>query len=100
MPSPSSFKDRLILITGCSSGIGYCVAHGLHKRGYNVIASARKPEDVERLRNENLQCIQLDLDDSDSIDKAVTEALQIGNGVIYALFNITFVPPLCYGGSN
>ncbi|MCK4586219.1 MAG: SDR family oxidoreductase [Gammaproteobacteria bacterium] len=87
MPSPSSFKDRLILITGCSSGIGYCVAHGLHKRGYNVIASARKPEDVERLRNENLQCIQLDLDNSDSINKAVDDTLQLGNGTIYALFN-------------
>jgi short-subunit dehydrogenase len=85
--SPSSFKDRSILITGCSSGIGYCVAHGLRKRGYNVIASARKPDDVEKLRNENLQCIQLDLDDSDSINKAVDEALQLGNGTIYALFN-------------
>ena len=87
MHSPSSFKDRSILITGCSSGIGYCVAHGLLKRGYNVIASARKPEDVERLRNENLQCVQLNLDDSDSINKAVDEALQLGNGTIYALFN-------------
>jgi len=85
--SPSSFKDRPVLITGCSSGIGYCVAHGLHKRGYNVIASARKLNDVENLRNENLQCIQLDLDDSDSIDRAVDEALRLGNGTIYALFN-------------
>ena len=87
MHAPSSLKDRPVLITGCSSGIGYCVAHGLHQRGYNVIASARKPEDVARLRNENLQCVQLNLDDSDSIDKAVTEALRLGNGTIYALFN-------------
>lgn len=83
----SSFKDRPVLITGCSSGIGHCVAHGLHQRGYNVIASARKPKDVEKLRQEGLQCIQLDLDDSDSIEQAVTEALQLGNGTVYALFN-------------
>jgi short-subunit dehydrogenase len=76
-----------VLITGCSSGIGYCVAHGLHKRGYNVIASARKHEDVERLCQEGLQCIQLDLDSSGSIEKAVTETLRLGNGKIYALFN-------------
>ncbi len=76
-----------MLITGCSSGIGYCVAHGLHKRGYNVIASARKAKDVKKLRQEGLQCIQLDLDDSESIDQAVKETLQLGNGKIYALFN-------------
>jgi NAD(P)-dependent dehydrogenase (short-subunit alcohol dehydrogenase family) len=85
--SPSSLKDRPVLITGCSSGIGYCVAHGLHKRGYNVIASARKPEDVEKLNQEGLHCIQLDLDSSDSIDQAVKKTLRLGNGKIYALFN-------------
>lgn len=87
MQAPSSFKQRTVLITGCSSGIGYCVAHGLQKRGYNVIASARKTEDVTTLQNEGLQCIQLDLDDNDSIDEAVKEALRLGNGNLYALFN-------------
>ncbi len=87
MHSPSSFKDRPVLITGCSSGIGYCVAHGLRKRGYNVIASARNPDDVRKLCQEGLQCIQLDLDDSASIDNAIAETLQLGNGSIYALFN-------------
>lgn len=87
MLTPSSFKDRPVLITGCSSGIGYCVAHGLHKRGYNVIASARKTEDVKILQEEGLQCIQLDLDNSHSIENAVKETLQLGNGKIYALFN-------------
>ena len=63
------------------------MAHGLHKRGYNVIASARKADDVKKLQEEGLQCIQLDLDDSLSIDKAVKETLRLGNGKIYALFN-------------
>lgn len=87
MHKSSPYKDRAILITGCSSGIGYCVAHGLHKRGYNVIASARKTKDVEKLCQEGLQCIQLDLDDSQSIENAVTETLQLSDGKIYALFN-------------
>lgn len=87
MQAPSSFKQRTVLITGCSSGIGYCVAHGLQKRGYNVIASARKTEDITTLQNEGLQCIQLDLDNSDSIDEAVKEALRLGNDNLYALFN-------------
>ncbi len=87
MHTPSSFKDRPVLITGCSSGIGHCVAHGLHKRGYNVIASARNPEDVNKLRKEGLQCVLLDLDDSNSIDSAIKETMKLGHGKIYALFN-------------
>ena len=42
-------EQKSILITGCSSGIGLCVAKGLQQRGYRVFATARKPEDVERL---------------------------------------------------
>jgi len=49
MPSK---ETRAILITGCSSGIGYACAHGLRERGYRVFASARKPEDVERLSSD------------------------------------------------
>ena len=33
-----------VLITGCSSGIGYITALLLKQRGYQVFASARKPE--------------------------------------------------------
>ena len=54
--------QRTIFITGCSGGIGYCVVHGLTRRGYPVIASARKPEDVERLTSEGSDCPQVDLD--------------------------------------
>ena len=35
-------NERSILVTGCSSGIGYATARGLQQRGYRVIASARK----------------------------------------------------------
>lgn len=78
---------KSILISGCSSGIGLCVARGLRARGYRVIASARHEEDVERLRNEGFSVVQLDLDDSDSIRQAVRETLTITGGELYALFN-------------
>jgi len=85
--SSQTRRERVILITGCSSGIGLCVAHGLNKRGYTVIASARKNEDVARLQAEGLIAIQLDLADSTSIKHAVEETLQLGHGKIFALFN-------------
>lgn len=78
---------RSILITGCSSGIGYTVAKGLHARGYQVFASARKQSDVARLQQLGLQSLQLDLDDSRSIKQAVEQVLTATGGELYALFN-------------
>lgn len=78
---------KTILITGCSSGIGYAAAHALKKRGYRVFAAARKREDVERLRGEGLEAVALDLDDSASIAAAVDEVREATAGKLYALFN-------------
>jgi NAD(P)-dependent dehydrogenase (short-subunit alcohol dehydrogenase family) len=78
---------KSILITGCSSGIGLCVAHGLHARGHRVFATARRAEDVERLRDAGLTGIALDLDDSGSIGHALDEILQRSGGTLDALFN-------------
>ena len=42
--SQNKNSGRTVFITGCSTGIGYCVAHGLKAAGYRVIASARQAE--------------------------------------------------------
>lgn len=78
---------KAILITGCSSGIGRCVAEGLHKRGYRVFATARKAEDVASLQADGLESLRLDLNDSDSIHTAVADILERTDGKLYALFN-------------
>jgi NAD(P)-dependent dehydrogenase (short-subunit alcohol dehydrogenase family) len=78
---------RFVLITGCSSGIGYHAAQRLQQEGFSVIASARHPDDVARLQAEGLTALQLDLTDSASIHAAVAQTLQLCNGRLYALFN-------------
>lgn len=80
-------NNKIILITGCSTGIGLCVALGLQKRGYRVFATARKQEDVDKLNSMGLESLQLDLDDSPSIQAAVKEILLRTNGTLDALFN-------------
>jgi short-subunit dehydrogenase len=80
-------EEKSILITGSSSGIGYYCAHALQKEGYRVFATARKEADVRRLKEEGLESYQLDLDDSNSIQKALDEILKQTDGKLYALFN-------------
>lgn len=86
MPTPPS-SARTILITGCSSGIGLCVAHGLRARGWRVFATARKAADVTRLQQDGLEALQLDLTDSLSIHAAMDEVLRRSGGTLDALFN-------------
>lgn len=80
-------SSKTILITGCSTGIGYITARELKNRGYNVIATARKEEDVARLIDEGFTSFQLDLADSASIRQAVLQTMEFTGGTIDALFN-------------
>jgi len=80
-------SPKTVLITGCSSGIGYHCAHAVQHAGFHVIVTARDQADVERLKDEGFEALQLDLDDSLSIDRAVAEVKRLTNGKLYALFN-------------
>ena len=77
-----------ILITGCSSGIGYNTAKFLHQMGWRVFASCRKAEDVERLKAEGFaDALQLDVADDDSINTAFESVLAATGGSLDALFS-------------
>jgi NAD(P)-dependent dehydrogenase (short-subunit alcohol dehydrogenase family) len=79
--------QKSILITGCSSGIGYDAALGLAARGWRVFATCRQEADCERLRGEGLESFRLDYADEDSIAAALAEALKRTGGTLDALFN-------------
>ncbi|MEZ5449530.1 MAG: SDR family NAD(P)-dependent oxidoreductase [Thiolinea sp.] len=78
---------RNVLVTGCSSGIGYCVAKGLRERGYTVFATARKPEDIERLEREGFKVIPLELTDPESVQDCAYELMMRTNNEVYAVFH-------------
>lgn len=78
---------KTILITGCSSGIGYATAQLLKTRGHHVITSARKQADVNHLRQQGFHAVELDLADSKSIQHGFSAAMKLADDKIDVLFN-------------
>jgi len=79
--------NKTILITGCSSGIGYDAAHYLHANGYTVFATARQSKDVERLQKEGFNAYLLDVTKPQTITDTLDAILKETGGTLYALFN-------------
>lgn len=80
-------KEKIILITGCSSGIGFEAAFALKKRGHRVIGSCRKKEDVQKLLSIGLEAVQLDVSESSSIQSAFDKVLAKTEGRLDVLIN-------------
>jgi len=79
---------KSVLITGCSSGIGLASVRMLKARGWQVLATARTPDDLERLeRVEGVTAIPLELRDPASVSFCARAALELTSGKLTALFN-------------
>jgi short-subunit dehydrogenase len=74
------FKDKVVWITGASSGIGRAVSLALSKDGANLILSSRN---IEKLNEVKLQCeqpdkikiLKVDLDEYVNLNKLVQKAI-------------------------
>ena len=78
---------RTLLITGCSSGIGYDAARTLHaRRGWHVLATCRRAEDAARLGAEGLESFVLNQSTDEGVARGVAEALDRTGGRMDAVF--------------
>ncbi|MET9225525.1 SDR family oxidoreductase [Lentzea sp. NPDC003310] len=64
-----------VLITGASKGIGRAIAEELAHRGHHVIATARRPEELDDLPV--AQRLRLDVTDQASVDAAIGAAGEV-----------------------
>lgn len=87
-----SFRNKVVWITGASSGIGEALTYALHKRGAKLILSSRRKDALEEVKNNcpgersDIHIIPLDLADIDSLPQKAKQALDIYGRVDY-LFN-------------
>jgi len=78
---------KSILITGCSSGIGYDCAKGMRDAGWRVFASCRKAEDCARLQSEGFDSPMIDYADPVSVSNGLAEVIAATGGTLDAVFN-------------
>jgi len=78
--------SRVVLITGCSSGIGWATAELLTERGWTVYATARNIEAIAPLEARGCKLLALDVTDERSMWRAVEE-VERAEGAVGVLIN-------------
>ena len=78
--------SKAVLITGCSSGIGWATAKYLSDVGWRVYATARNVERLAPLEESGCKLLALDVTDEDSMASAVDE-VEREEGAVGALVN-------------
>ncbi len=75
-------KNKIVWITGASSGIGEALVYALNASGTKLIISSRNRDELFRVKQQcknqiDVHVLSLDLEDSESLPKKATEALRI-----------------------
>src|SRR3954462_6498076 len=80
----SYFSERVIWITGASSGIGEALAYALAKKGAKLILSARRKEELERVKGNcfskaqpDIRVLPIDLEKPSTLKLCAEAAIQI-----------------------
>lgn len=94
-------NNKLIVITGASSGFGLEMAKEFAKDGYSLLLLARRVEIIEALDLPNTMCRKVDVTNKEEFEKAVREAeakygttdLMINNAGVMLLGDLSIQNP-------
>ena len=74
-------KDKVVWLTGASSGIGEAMAYAFASKGARLILSSRRASELERVKSncpeetqENIKTLTVDLADANSLESKAKEA--------------------------
>ena len=80
----SNLKDKNIIVTGASGGIGNSIVKKLNESGANILASGTRVEKLEELKKnfENIKILKFDISQSDKIEEFIENAtIELGGSL-------------------
>ena len=85
----SDLKDKNIIVTGASGGIGNSIVKKLCEKGANILASGTKLEKLEKLKseNKNIKILKFDISEIEKIDQFIEDASSELGGNLDCLIN-------------
>ena len=85
----NNLKNKNIIITGASGGIGNSIVEVLYKSGANILASGTKIEKLEKLKSnfENIRILKFDISEKEKIEKFIDDATNELGGSLDCLVN-------------
>ena len=85
----SDLKDKNIIVTGASGGIGNSIVKKLCEKGANILASGTKLEKLEKLKteNKNIKILKFNISEIEKIDQFIEDASSELGGNLDCLIN-------------
>ena len=85
----SSLKNKNIIITGASGGIGNSIVQKLHENGANIIATGTRLEKLEELKSKfsNLKILKFDISEHEKIEEFINNATEELGGSLDCIIN-------------
>ena len=85
----NSLKDKNIIITGASGGIGNSIVHKLHDSGANILATGTRVEKLEDLKSKfnNIKILKFDISQHEKIEEFINNATEELGGSLDCIVN-------------
>ena len=85
----SDLKQKNIIVTGASGGIGNSIVKKLYEQGANILATGTKKEKLEDLKSKfnNIKTLSFDISQANKIDEFVENATKELGGNLYCIIN-------------
>ena len=85
----SSLKDKNIIVTGASGGIGNSIVKKFYENGANLLATGTKLEKLEELKKKftNIKILQFDISQHEKIEDFINNATQELGGSLDCIVN-------------
>ena len=85
----NDLKDKNIIVTGASGGIGNSIVKKLNESGANILASGTRIEKLEELKREfkNINTLKFDISQSEKIEEFIENATQELGGSLDCIVN-------------